>query len=232
MKLGTRHRTRSQAERHAEVAESPSALTPPKGLGPRRRRPVLIVVSVLLVVVCATGGAAAFARGDDTDPVLALTKPVSAGDTIDADDLREVRWTPTTGVSAVSVTERSKVVGKRAASDLWPGTLVTLEQVTDGPVLQPGQVTVGVSLGPEQMPVRALTSGQRIALVSTPPKGGDAAVTPPQIEATVVAVGRRDDRSNRTVIEVAVSAADGGLLAARAYTERLAVVVRQSGAGR
>nr|WP_237534378.1 SAF domain-containing protein [Streptomyces sp. SID3343] len=190
-------------------------------------------MSVLLIAVCATGGAAAFARGDRSEPVLALAKAVANGDTIDADDLREVRWTPTEGVSAVPSGRRSEIVGKRASTDLRPNTLITVDQVTDGAVLQPGQVTVGVALAAEQMPVRPLTPGQHIALVSTPQKGGDTpTVTPSQIEATVVVVGRRDERSGKTVVEVAVSTQDGALLAARAYTERLAVVARQPGVGR
>jgi len=192
------------------------------------------VLSVLLVVVCATGGAAAFARGDHTEPVLAVGRPVSAGDVIGADDLREVRWTPTEGLDAVAVEDRAQIVGRRAAGDLWPGTLITLGQVTDGLVVLPGQVTVGVALAPEQMPVRALTPGQRIALVSTPQKGGEVpeAAKPSQIEATVVVVGPRDERSGKTIVEVAVSPTDGSLLAARAFTERLAVVARQSGGTR
>lgn len=235
MKLGTKNSpgSREGVEAKTVLSGNSEALSPPKGLGTRRRRPALIVVSVLLVVVCALGGAAVIARGDESKAVLALNKSVAQGEIVDADDLREVQWKPTDSISTVSAADRSKIVGKHASTDLRANTLLTLDQVTETVALQPGQVTVGVALTPEQMPLRALVPGQRIQLVSTPAKGGDIPLgAPPQIEATVVQVGTRDERSGRSVVEVAVSPVDGPVLAARAFTERINVVARQMGPNR
>lgn len=187
----------------------------------------MIIFSVILIVVSATGVAALFASRDDRVRVLVVAQPVSYGEIVEASDVREVLWTETPGVKTLPAARKSSVVGKRATVNLRPDTLITADLVTDQPLLQPGQVTVAVPLSVEQLPVRPLVPGQKVQFVSTPGKNDQATKDlPSPVDAMVVEVGKRDERSGKTVVEVAVSAIDGPTLAQRVYTERIALVVR------
>src|SRR5205814_6002699 len=89
--------------------------------------------------------------------------------------------------------QRDRLVGKHAAADLFPGTLLTGDQLTDRAIPAPGEQLVGIELKPAQVPARALSPGDAVILVVVPPSSlagvpdaqASTAAGPVSITATV-----------------------------------------------
>ncbi|MGW9212315.1 SAF domain-containing protein [Embleya sp. NPDC055664] len=228
MKSATARRARDAGD---EAAPGVSLVTPPKGLGQRRRRPGVMALAVALVAVGGVGGAALFTAKDKRVEVLAVARTVPYGAVVADADVRTVMVSVGGGVQTVSAKDKRAVVGKRAAVELRPDTLIARGQVTDALVLQPDEILVGMALTPGQLPTTPLQPGRKVLVVSTPGKVSDAAkgqtLTPPAtVAATVFAVGA-PDQSGRVVVDVAVPKGDAATVAARASTELVALVVLQ-----
>lgn len=209
----------------------PAPVAPPRALKQRRRRPALIALSLALTAVGGLSGALLFtATGERTD-VLAVSHAVAAGEVIEDSDLTEASISLDPALKPVKAVNRQSVVGKRAAVELTPGSLLSRDQVTDTSLLKDGDTLVGISTKPSQRPTSGLFPGRKVLVVSTPGQDEDVADSPPQtIAATVVAVGKSADATGLTTVDVAVPATDGPALAARAATGRVAIVVK-SGSG-
>ncbi|MFF7995109.1 SAF domain-containing protein [Kitasatospora xanthocidica] len=201
---------------------------PPRALTARRRRPALIGLSVALVAAGGLLGAFAVLTTGQHTAVLALAHPVAEGEVITGADLTEASITLDPAVlKPIEATDRSAVVGKRAANNLHAGALVTKDDVMDAPLVAAGQQLVGVLLKPGQLPATPLAPGMQVLIVTTPPQDGSTtapAGAPPIMPAKIVKVGAPDPTGNVTV-DVAVSATDGPQLASRAATGRVAVIV-------
>lgn len=200
-----------------------AAGTPNNGTAPTtrsRRRLPLTAVAVVVAVVAATLFAGLLTSTNERIEVLAVARPVAVGDRIEAADLAVAEVSASDALRPVAAAERARMVGRRAAVGLVPGTLLTADAVAPGPVLDPGKATVGLSLKPGRFPL-GIAKGQRVLLVL-------AAVgreEPPTTHAgTVVAVGNgalEGDRvlsvlvAEESVAEVAVAAGDGRISVAR-----------------
>lgn len=104
------------------------AATPPASLRRRRQVP-WVVAGVLLVVGCALAFGVASVRASHGEVVLAVAQPVSAGQVVEANDLRAVRMSPLSGVQPVLLSNEASVIGRPAAVGLVPGTLLTLADI-------------------------------------------------------------------------------------------------------
>ncbi len=139
---------------------------------------------------------------------------MAVGERIQAGDLAVAEVSASDAVRPVPAAQRDSVVGRRAAVGLVPGTLLTREAVTSGPVLDPGKATVGLSLKPGRFPL-GIAKGQRVLLVVAAVGRDEPATTH---EGTVVATGDgalEGDRvlsvlvARASVAEVAVAAGEG-----------------------
>ena len=205
-------------------AAMPSAPPPPAPR--RRRRPALLGLGMAMVAVGALLAVWLAAGTGETVPVLAVAGEVMLGEVITDADLTVVRVAPDPALRPVPAERRERVVGRRAATDLVPGALLTGGQVTDATAPAAGFALVGVAVKPTQMPDQPLRPGDRLLVVSTPPVDGDVSTDPPSVlEATVVRVGALDDTGLR-VVDVTVPDADASDLAARAATGRIALVLQ------
>jgi hypothetical protein len=198
----------------------------------RRRRPVMIVLGVVLAALGGLVAARAAAGAGDRVEVLAVARPVAYGQVIDEADLAVAMVAPDAALAPLPAADRSAVVGRHAAADLFPGMLLTVDLVTDD--VAPGAATelVGVALPADRLPNRPLRPGDRVLIVGTPAVDGDLpgedggpAGTVPTVAATVVAVGPARDDGTR-VVDVTVPAGRGAALAARAATGRVAVALQ------
>jgi hypothetical protein len=179
----------------------------------------MVAVGALLAVWLASGSNA-------TVPVLAVSRQVALGQVITAADLTVVPIGPEPALRPIPAGSRDEVVGRRAATDLVPGTLLTRGQVTEATAPAAGFALVGVAVKPTQMPDQPLRPGDRLLVVSTPPVDGDVGTDPPtELEATVVRVGALDETGVR-VVDVTVADAEAGDLASRAATGRVALVLQ------
>jgi len=129
---------------------------PAPGRLPRQRRWGLTAAGVALVVVCAVVAYVLVTTTGLTRSYLAVARNVPYGATISPDDLVVVDMSPAAGLQPIPADQRRHVVGKHAAADLFPGTLLTWVQLTDLAIPAPGQQLVGVELKPGQLPARQL----------------------------------------------------------------------------
>ena len=103
------------------------------GRGPWRARHRLPYVSVgaLLVVVCVLVYGYTAARWGDRVPVLAVARPVAAGQSIQAADLRQVSTADDPSLGLVPASQATWVVGRTAVAPLLQGTLLTRAMLGD-----------------------------------------------------------------------------------------------------
>lgn len=204
---------------------------------PRRRRPALWTAGLVLVAVGALVAAGLVGRAGHRVDVLAVARPVPVGQTITADDLVVARVAADPGLQPVPAGQRDQILGRVAAIELRPGTLLTGGEVTDTAVPGPGQQVIGVAAGTGQLPARGLHPGDRILLVpvpgdSTTAAGGSAtAADGPSgqpIPAQVIDVGPADV-NGRSTVDVLVGSEVGPRVAALASTGRLALVLVPAG---
>ncbi|MEV0449792.1 SAF domain-containing protein [Streptomyces sp. NPDC050600] len=221
-----------QVPAQTEPPQVPSATA---GFRARRRRPGMYALAVALIAAGGSGGFLAFQATGERTPVLAVARPVQAGDVIKDSDLIEAQVQLDPALKPVLAAERDKVVGKRAAVALTPGSLLTEGQATSRTLVKPGERLVGIGLKASQMPATRLSPGDKVLVVATPPEGQSAAgkegqaAEPVQIAARIVKVGEKQATTGDTVVDVAVPSQFGPALAAQAATGDVALVVDSPG---
>jgi len=149
-------------------AENGTAIKAPLVARPdRRRRWSLALVALLVTVGSALAFVVLWLNAGDRKPVLALAHRVAVGQVISSDDLTTVRISTDPGLKPVSADKRDEIVGKTAAVELAPGSLLTQSQVGAGSGLQAGQAIVSVTMPGAQLPVGDLRPGNQVLLVRT-----------------------------------------------------------------
>jgi hypothetical protein len=88
-----------------------------------------------------------------------------------------------------------------------------------------GKSIVGISLTPAQVPGMPLYGGDTVRIIVTPGDNGDERVNAPQFTVAEVVGTYLDETTGNTVVNVLVSHADAGVLAARAATGNVALVL-------
>ncbi|MER7330782.1 MULTISPECIES: SAF domain-containing protein [unclassified Micromonospora] len=203
-------------------------IAPPKVVRQRRMRPGLLGLAVLLIALGGLGAAFAVTSVRATGSYLAVARPVEVGRQISADDLMPVQVAGGQGLSPVPAARLDEVLGKRAAVSLAPGTLLTMAQLTDDPLLGPGQQQLALGLGPAEVPARELHPGDKVLLVSTP-DGDDVrpAGAATRFEATVIDTATPAD-DNEVVVYLALAVRDVPAVVALSAQERIAVVLTEA----
>ncbi|KAB1916853.1 SAF domain-containing protein [Micromonospora noduli] len=203
-------------------------VNPPTVVRQRRVRPGLLGLAVLLIALGGLGAAFAVTSVRATGSYLAVARPVEVGREISAADLVTVQVAGGQGLRPVPAARLDEVVGKRAAVALLPGTLLTLGQITDDPLLGPGQQQIALGLKTAQVPARELHPGDKVLLVSTPDNDADAdaAAAGTRFAATVIDMvsPANDDK----VLYLALLTRDVPAVVALAAQERLAVVLTEA----
>ncbi|MGC4807935.1 SAF domain-containing protein [Micromonospora sp. DT233] len=202
-------------------------IAPPKVLRQRRVRPGLLGLAVLLIALGGLGAAFAVTSVRATGTYLAVARPVEVGRTLSADDLITVQVAGGQGLRPVPATQLDEVVGRRAAVSLAPGTLLTPAQLTDDPLLGPGQQQLSLDLDPGQVPAKRLHPGDRVLLVSTPSRNANGQSSgSTRFEATVIDTSTPSTSS--VVLYVALTARDVPAVVALAAQDRIAVVLTKA----
>ena len=152
---------------------------PPTGLArrPRVRTPYL-GLGVLLVVLGALTFGLWSSQSTTRRTVLEATRDIPAGDVIAASDLREVQVSADSGTSLVLSTQKTTIVGRRAAVTIPSGSLLASASVRDGAQLAHGEAIVSVILAPGAAPVPDLRVGDRVAVVAAATGKSGSAGTP------------------------------------------------------
>ncbi|MFC9259366.1 SAF domain-containing protein [Streptomyces hydrogenans] len=224
----------------AAAGQVPAQQAPPQipgavvGFRARRRRPGMYALAIALIAAGGSGGFLAFQATGERTPVLAVARGVQAGDVIKDADLIEAQVQLDPALKPVLAAERDKVVGKRAAVALTPGSLLTQGQATSRTLVKAGERLVGIGLKASQMPATRLSPGDKVLVVATPAEGQIAGEdgkrpAPVEIAARIVKVGEKQATTGDTVVDVAVPSQFGSVLAAQAATGDVALVVDSPG---
>lgn len=139
----------------------------PRRAGRSRVRPVAGVL--LLVVVCALVVAEGRGRAGNREPVLALARPVTAGQVITAADLRVVQVSVAGPASLLPASRLAQVAGRTAAAGLPAGSLLAAGDI-GAACPGRGQAWLGVALGPGRYPP-GLSPGQHVGVLAAPAPG-------------------------------------------------------------
>lgn len=203
---------------------------------PPRRRPALWAAGVALVAAGALGAAGLVGRAGDRVEVLAVARTVPVGQRIAAEDVTVARVAADPALRPVPAAEQDRVVGRVAAVELRPGSLLTTGEILDTAVPGPGEQVVGVAAGPGQLLARGLRPGDQILLVPVPGDAatagasgsdagaGDTVAVGEPLPARVVQVGP-PDATGRSTVDVLVSRDVGPRVAALASTGKVALVL-------
>ncbi|KAF6000307.1 SAF domain-containing protein [Streptomyces sp. WAC00263] len=193
-------------------------VTPPR-VSARRRRPGVIALSLALIAAGGTGVAVLLLQVGHRTEVVTVVRDVQVGQVLTDDDLGKASISLDPAVKAVHADKLNSVVGKRAAVELKPGSLLAPSQVTKDSLVKAGEQLVPIGLKPEQVPATALVPGQKVELVHVPAQGatdtGKTSDTTPQtIAGRVVKASSAAPGTGIVVVDVATTAADGPTAAA------------------
>ncbi|AEB42238.1 MULTISPECIES: SAF domain-containing protein [Micromonospora] len=204
-------------------------VAPPKVVRQRRVRPGLLGLAVLLIALGGLGSAFAVTSVRATGSYLAVARTVEVGSVVSASDLVSVQVAGGQGLDPVPAGRLADVVGMRAAVSLAPGTLLTMAQLTDQPLLGPGQQQIALGLRTAQVPAPKLRPGDQVLLVSTPrddsSSGSSSGVT--RFTATVTDAVSTDGR-DEVVVYLALAVRDVPAVVAMAAQDRIAVVLTKA----
>ncbi|MET7667387.1 SAF domain-containing protein [Micromonospora luteifusca] len=203
-------------------------VNPPKVVRQRRVRPGLLGLAVLLIALGGLGAAFAVTSVRATGSYLAVSRQVEVGREISAADLITVQVAGGQGLRPVPASRLDEVVGKRAAVALVPGTLLTLGQITDNPLLGPGQQQIALGLKTAQVPARQLHPGDKVLLVSTPDRSTTAAVDAAGTRFAATVIDMVSPANDDKVLYLALPARDVPAVVALAAQGRIAVVLTEA----
>ncbi|MGW5248632.1 SAF domain-containing protein [Streptomyces sp. NPDC004129] len=199
-------------------ARVPGPVAPPR-VSARRRRPGVIALSLALIAAGGAGVAVLLLQVGNRTDVVTVVRDVQVGQVLTAEDLGTASVALDPAVKAVRTDDLKSVVGKRAAVELKPGSLLAPSQVTKDSLVKAGEQLVPIGLEPKQIPATALVPGQKVQLVHVPAQGAtdtgktsDAA--PQTIDGRVVKASSAAPGTGIVVVDVATSATDGPTAAA------------------
>lgn len=194
---------------------------------PKLRRRGLAGISLAVIAVAVLGNVMLIQSVTTTTPVLAVAgDTIHRGELITEADLAVVDITTDPALQTIPSSDLDTVVGQRASTDVAAGALLTPGALTTSFPPAEGEALVGLAVLPNQLPALQLLPGDQILIVDTPRSNDDPPTDPPpQSLATVVTVGELDETGHHR-IDVVVPAQDAAILAARAATGRIAIVLQ------
>lgn len=207
-----------------------TAVTVPRS-APRRRSVMQGALAVLLIVIGALTAGYVAQRIGTTHNYLAVARPIGAGQEITSSDLIVVRVNDALGLRPVPAGRADEVVGKHAVMALVPGSLITMDQVTDNPVPKPGYQIVGLKLKEGLVPQGRVSVGDSVILVVVPDKLVPTADTqavdlaPPRTFAGTVVDVEPGNTEGDTLVNVEVTTADAPAAAALAADDRIVLLL-------
>lgn len=192
-----------------------------------KRRWSLLVGGLLLILVCAGVFAVVQLSGDARVQVLAVARPVAAGQVISAADLRVVGVVPDASVPLVRASRLTEIVGQTAAVPLVQGALLAESQLGPASWPQAGQAVVAVALKPGRVPA-GLAAGSHARIVTVAKESATESTglppAPVSVPAVVVGVSEAVDGAGTSVVSLLL-ATDDATKVASAGSELALVLV-------
>lgn len=213
--------------RKAKATPDVPAVRKPGLTGGPKRRPAVWGLGVALVAIGAAVAASAALSAGAKHDVLALNRPVPAGRTITAADLRAVRVAADPSIPTVPASEQQSVVGDIAAVDLVANSLLSPGSLGGATSPTAKQALLGVAFKAGQLPARTLNRGDSAELVVaavTPTGTSSTTAAPDPIPVTVDAEGTVGG-DGTTVVDLVMAADVAPKVAAQAAAGQLVLVL-------
>ncbi|MCW5950692.1 MAG: SAF domain-containing protein, partial [Propionibacteriaceae bacterium] len=157
-------KTEQQTKTPGSDTPRPAASPVAAGRSKLQRSPLLIVFGVLVLAAGAAFGWFMWATTSTASEVVAVKADVQRGQIINAEDLTTVRVTLDPSLRTVPASDLQTLVGKRAATDLSAGTLVSPDQVTDVLLPPTGMSVVAVPIDAGLVPTVPILAGDTVRL--------------------------------------------------------------------
>lgn len=175
-------------------------------VGRRRVRLSLVLFGALIVLVGAVAGVQVAARVDDRVAVLAVARPVKAGQVITEADLTSALVSVDALVAVMPASSRASVIGQTAAMPLAAGGLLSPAQVGAPVWPAAGEALTAVAVKPGRAP-DGLAPGMRVTVLIVPQiQPGTAADTggaeTVRATATVESVQQAADQAGGLLVTV------------------------------
>jgi len=193
---------------------------------PVRRNRGRIAAAVVLMVVCGWLAAVVFLSVGDRREVVALGRSVPRYQELTEDDLRVVRVAADEGVSTLPAGRIDDLVGRVAATDLAPGTLLSEKQLlAEGQrAVGDGEAVVGTLLAAADSP-DTLPRGARVQVIVRPATGSVDGTTE-TIRGWILDVAWAEQAAGGgRKVSLVVPAESAETVAAGASEKRVSVVV-------
>ncbi|UMP06708.1 flagellar biosynthesis protein FlgA [Amycolatopsis sp. EV170708-02-1] len=184
---------------------------------------MLILVGLVLAALCATGTVFVYRNVDTTIAAVGVGAPVRYGQVVLESSVREVQVRPDPGLTPVLWKDRSQLIGRKATTNLWPGSVLTAQAVGGELPPRPGEQLLGIAVKPTQLPATPLEPLKPVLLVPSG-QGGTVVETWEPVQGTVVRVGERDQTGLR-VVDVVVAEHQGPKLATKGSVGTVAIVL-------
>lgn len=212
---------RKTGPRTATPGQGASVTPPPK----LRRRPALILAGVAVTALGCLLGGWAWSATTSTEEVLAARHTIHRGEVITEGDVQRIRIGSDPALEPLPASAYDDILGQRAALDISAGGLLTTESTAGEPLPSQGHSIVGISLTPAQVPALPMHGGDKVRIIVTPGDNGEVSANTPPFTVAEVVDTSLDETTGNTVVNVLVPYADAGVLAARAATGNVALVL-------
>ncbi|MDQ6840222.1 MAG: SAF domain-containing protein [Actinomycetota bacterium] len=172
------------------------------------------ILGILLVVVCSLVVATLASASGKRTQVLVISKPIAAGAPIHAGDIRSAGVAADSSVRGIRASQAGTVIGRLAADNLAPGSLLVSSELAAGPRVAKGSTIVGLALKPGFLPA-SLAPQDAVAVLDTPTGSASSTGATGAVlasSAVVFSVGSSPDNQT-TLVSVQVPAASAPAVA-------------------
>jgi hypothetical protein len=187
-----------------------------------RRRWGRFAAGATLALLGAWISAMLFVSVGNRVEVVAVARDVDKFGKLEKDDLRTVRVAADPSIDTIAASQLDELVGRYAAVDLTPGTLLSPKQLVrkDAQVVAPDESVVGIELDPGDAPASLLEGGTDV-LVVIGPKGTGGGEAPRAVPGWLLRINDTDEDSGKRLVDVVVSESSAPDVAAASADDRV-----------
>jgi Flp pilus assembly protein CpaB len=160
-----------------------------------------------------------------TSTILVLARDVPQGETITADDLKTAEVNSDSTIATVAAVDKGRIVGQSAAIPLQIGSALNPSSVTNAVIPSGENTLVGITVTVGKLPAEPLLAGDNVRIVDTPRDQDDSPVQGPVVANAQVVSVREIPETGQTTVDVLVKKDEASWIAARAATNRVAIVL-------
>lgn len=223
---------KTKRTRNKTTEEAPASAPLPAAYGQpvkSRRRIWLAALGIAIVLISGFAAWKVTTTVSETVSVLTLKQPIARGEQITQDDLTTLSIAGGQASDTFAADQAPKVLGQIATVDLPAGSLLTSNNTAAKLDIPEGHTIVGVALSQTQLPNFPLQAGDKVRIVDTPVAQGEPPLDAPNTSTATVFSVKFDDANKVWIVDLDVPAQQAAPLAARAATQRIALILDGTG---